>query len=534
MTITRVVAFWWLASTVALADAITVTVVDVPTRGVTVRVAYVKPDAPVANFIGYIGGNGVAGIGLGFLGDPLSFAYASRGIAVAYVDAPSDHPGGLNKQFRQSPEHAADALAVINFVRQQADVPIWLGGISNGTVSVTYFALNLPAELPFGVVLASSKTVDGDLAASVFTMDLESIRRPTLVLAHQEDPCPVTPPANAPLLYARLTSAPAKELIFMTGGIGTPADGCNTGHHLFEGQDDEVAATTTAFIKKYNGLLAGAASDANYQGLWWAAGGTESFWGINFAHSGDRVFATWYTYDTTGKAWWLSMLAGRTTPNSNEYTGDINVDVGPPFNNFVGSGMPTKVGTGTLTFSDANHGTFHYDLNAGTGGAPGPVSQDKMIERYNLGTGSQPTCTFSATANLALATNYQDLWWKADQTEQGWGINFAHQGDSVFATWYTYDSGGAPLWLSVLTQRQGTTNVYKGDLLRISGPRFDNYKASDVVQPIPTVGTATLTFADGNSAMFDYVTDGSGGLPAVHQNKTIVRFPFGPGGTVCQ
>ncbi len=104
----------------------------------------------------------------------------------------------------------------------------------------------------------------------------------------------------------------------------------------------------------------------------------------------------------------------------------------------------------------------------------------------------------------------------------------------MFATWYTYDSGGAPLWLSALTQRVGTSNVYTGSLLRASGPRFDNYKASDVIQPIPTVGTATLTFGDGNSAMFDYVPDGSGGLPAVHQHKTIVRFPLGPGGTACQ
>ncbi len=151
------------------------------------------------------------------------------------------------------------------------------------------------------------------------------------------------------------------------------------------------------------------------------------------------------------------------------------------------------------------------------------VSQTKAIERYNLGTGAQPTCTFSPTANLALATNYQDLWWAASGTESGWGVNFAHQGDSVFLTWYTYDSGGAPLWLSALTQRQGATNVYTGALLRTSGPRFDNYKASDVVMPIPAVGTATLTFANGNSATFHYTTNGNGGLPAgVDQTKSIV------------
>jgi hypothetical protein len=35
------------------------------------------------------------------------------------------------------------------------------------------------------------------------------------------------------------------------------------------------------------------------------------------------------------------------------------------------------------------------------------------------------------------------------------------------------------------------------------------------------VGTATLTFVNGNSAMFDYTTDGIGGLPAVNQTEWI-------------
>ena len=269
---------------------------------------------------------------------------------------------------------------------------------------------------------------------------------------------------------------------------------------------------------------------SNYQGLWWATGGTESGWGINFAHQGDQVFATWYTYDTSGKAWWLSMLANRSTGNT--YSGPIYVDSGPPFNSFVGMGRPTQVGTGTVSFTDVNNGSFGYTVNTTM---PATV-QTKSITRYDLGTGPQPTCTYSGiTPNFAGATNYQDLWWVANGAESGWGINFAHQGNDLFATWYTYDSGGTPLWLSSFMSRQGASNVYGGPLTRTSGPRFDNYKASDVVQPIPTVGTATLTFADGNHAAFNYATDGSGGLPSVNQTKAISRYPFAAtGGTLCQ
>ncbi len=53
------------------------------------------------------------------------------------------------------------------------------------------------------------------------------------------------------------------------------------------------------------------------------------------------------------------------------------------------------------------------------------------------------------------ATNYQDLWWAAGGAESGWGINLTHQGDVLFATWFTYDSDGTPLWLAVTAPRIG-------------------------------------------------------------------------------
>ena len=193
---------------------------------------------------------------------------------------------------------------------------------------------------------------------------------------------------------------------------------------------------------------------------------------------------------------------------------------------FPPTATPTQVGTGTLTFTDANNGSFNYTVNGTT--------QTKAITRFDLGTGPQPTCAYSAaTPNFTAATNYQDLWWVANGAESGWGVNFAHQGNDVFATWYTYDVDGSPLWLSVLAVQVGTSNVYSGKLYRSSGPRYDGY---DTTKWVPLeVGSATLTFADGNHAKFDYTTSGAGSLPAVTQSKQVTRFPFAAaGGTVCQ
>ena len=64
------------------------------------------------------------------------------------------------------------------------------------------------------------------------------------------------------------------------------------------------------------------------------------------------------------------------------------------------------------------------------------------------------------------------MWWAAGGVESGWGINFAHQGDIIFATWFTYDFTGAALPLSATLTKVGA-NVYSGTLIRTSGPPFN-------------------------------------------------------------
>jgi len=118
-------------------------------------------------------------------------------------------------------------------------------------------------------------------------------------------------------------------------------------------------------------------------------------------------------------------------------------------------------------------------------------------------------------------------------TESGWGINFAHQGTQLFATWYTYGTNNQPMWLSVLATGSAGGNVYVGPLLMTSGPRFDAYDKTKANAPVQ-VGNATFTFTNGNLATMSYTINGQGGLPAVTQTKTLARFLFGPSAaTIC-
>ena len=261
-------------------------------------------------------------------------------------------------------------------------------------------------------------------------------------------------------------------------------------------------------------------SPPNYQGLWWnAPAGSESGWGINLAHQGDVIFATWFTYGATGEPWWLAMTAERTAESA--YGGTLFQNRGPSFDAVPFD--PTKVsttavGTGTLNFSNADNGSFTYNV--------GGITQTKSITREVFGT--LPSCVFGAPAHAVWATNYQDLWWAAPaNSESGWGVNLTHQGDTIFATWFTYDLDSTPLWLSATTGKTGS-GVYTGTLYRTTGPAFDAEPFLPKMVGLTPVGTVTLTFVNGNNATFSYTVDG------VSRSKPITRQVFRAPGTVCQ
>jgi hypothetical protein len=258
----------------------------------------------------------------------------------------------------------------------------------------------------------------------------------------------------------------------------------------------------------------------NYQGLWWASpANSESGWGINFAHQGDTIFATWFTYDIAGKAYWLSMTATKSADKT--YSGGLIQTGGPAFSAVpFDPAMVTRktMGTGILKFADGDNGSFTYTVNGAT--------QTKAITRQLFG--SAPSCHYGASPNLlALATNYQDLWWVASGTESGWGVNLTHQGDNIFATWFTYDSDGTPLWLSATAAKQ-TTGGYSGLLYRTAGPAFNSAPFNPALVSRTAVGIASLNFLHGNAATLAYTVNG------ISQTKNITRQLFASTGTYCQ
>ncbi|MBA4329354.1 MAG: alpha/beta hydrolase [Polaromonas sp.] len=223
--------------------------------GVTLRFVYLRAANPVASAVLFQGGPGNIGIfpngsmrDGGFLaGGGQNFV--AHGISVVIPDVPSDrrHLDG----YRASEAHAQDNAALIEFLRQQAPVPVWAVGTSNGSLSAAAAAARLQGKGPDGLVLTSTVTREGrtrGLAHVVSEVPLQDVKVPVLLVHHKDDACYVTPYDAMPGLTAALSAAPRVALITAQGGSnnGNP---CHAGHHQFQGIEAAVARDIADWIR---------------------------------------------------------------------------------------------------------------------------------------------------------------------------------------------------------------------------------------------------------------------------------------------
>ncbi len=116
--------------------------------------------------------------------------------------------------------------------------------------------------------------------------------------------------------------------------------------------------------------------------------------------------------------------------------------------------------------------------------------------------------------------NYGGLWWNAPAgSEAGWGLFLAHQGDTLFAAWFTYDLDGSPLWMVVAAPRTAP-GVYAGTLYRATGPAFGTLPFDPQQVAGTPVGTATFSFTGDDTATFAW------SVGAMAQTRAITREVF--------
>jgi hypothetical protein len=167
---------------------------------------------------------------------------------------------------------------------------------------------------------------------------------------------------------------------------------------------------------------------------------------------------------------------------------------------------------GAVNFADVDL-WFHPALPGG----------GQSLQRDGSAAANSPTNFAGQTASIAIVDaqplNVQGLWYKAPaESESGWGVGIAHQGDILFVTWFTYDLDGTQMWLVGPEVRRTSGNTYAGTLYRTTGPAFSAVPFGAVA--VNAVGATTLDFSGASSGTFTYTVNG------VTQSKAITRQIF--------
>jgi pimeloyl-ACP methyl ester carboxylesterase len=246
------------------AEAATTKLESVTTpRGVKQAFLLIKPDKPVASVILFAGGHGALGLtgassmrwGEGNFLVRMRQTFAGHDLMVAVADAPSDHQSGMDAIFRMSGKHAEDIGSVVEYLKKEADVPVWVVGTSMGTFSAAGGAIG--AKGVDGLVLTSTITrsdpswaIRGSHPDAVASMALGKVHVPTYILSHRHDSCPLTPAGDAAKLTSRLTAAKPVEAALIDGGPAPRSTPCEAyAQHGFFGVEKEAVDKIVAFVK---------------------------------------------------------------------------------------------------------------------------------------------------------------------------------------------------------------------------------------------------------------------------------------------
>ena len=228
--------------------------IQVRTRpGVTVPVYLMENSGAAATLALLPGGNGSITLSDG-VPDSRDFLVKNRsqfvrqGFNVAVVGRPRDKRT-LDLPTRNGAEHMVDLHRVVQYLKTGSSLPVWLVGMSRGTVSAAGAAIAFGNENLAGIVLASSVT-SSTIPYAVPRLRLDKIRIPVLVLHHEKDECRICDPEEVPEIMTGLVNAPIAKAVLVSGGRWARGNPCTSSHwHGYSGMEKEAVNIIARWIK---------------------------------------------------------------------------------------------------------------------------------------------------------------------------------------------------------------------------------------------------------------------------------------------
>ena len=176
--------------------------------------------------------------------------FLAQGFNVGIIGRPSD-VNDLDLPQRSASWHMQDIQAVLDYVKKQSPLPIWLIGTSRGTVSVAAAGVKVHDPAIAGLVLTSSVTSGGKKAGSVLTQRLSDITLPVLVMHHARDACSACSPTAAESIVADLSRAPFKKFVLVNNGANPDGDTCGAFHwHGYIGMEAEAVQIMAQWMRQ--------------------------------------------------------------------------------------------------------------------------------------------------------------------------------------------------------------------------------------------------------------------------------------------
>ncbi|MBR1122249.1 alpha/beta hydrolase [Bradyrhizobium lablabi] len=225
-------------------------------RGISQRVLYVSPAAPVAVIVMLPGGTGKIGLkanGEVTHGD--NFLVRTRDIWARHgyaVIIPDTIDKSSLRGDRSSLPYAKIVVQLANFARSQASAPVFLLGTSQGSIAAIDGAAHAPPGLISGVILTESVSRIGGSGESVFSAAPEQVRVPALIVANRADQCNVAPPSDAPRIAAAMKNSPDVHVEYVDGGKDRSPRACGSlTPHGYYGIETEVIDVIAHWIDSH-------------------------------------------------------------------------------------------------------------------------------------------------------------------------------------------------------------------------------------------------------------------------------------------
>jgi hypothetical protein len=242
------------------AQAQSESVVQIPSRGQSIRAIMIKPANPIGSVVLLVGGQGVMAIspdgkigwGAGNQVIRTRAAYAAAGFVTIVPDAAPDMgtPSNSKSGYRYSPQHGQDLGAVVAYARE-IKAPVTIVGTSRGAVSAGALLAHAsgPGRPDFMVLTAPMLVTYGDQPSFQKSLNNSPAKAqlPFLVVGHKKDGCKYTSPASIDV-FSKWHGG--KVDVVMLDGPEGKGDPCEAqAAHGFAGIDGAVVSAVTGWIK---------------------------------------------------------------------------------------------------------------------------------------------------------------------------------------------------------------------------------------------------------------------------------------------